>query len=112
MADPEDLAAYATIGLGATQLLAPQTAAKVFGLERLDEQTVWLTRLLGSSYLSIGAMALDPDIRDRSKAITMGSLAASGAVTALAAAGGKVPARTAVMVLAFVGGIMAALGRE
>lgn len=112
MADPKDVAAWATVALGATQVLAPQTAAKVFGLERLDDQSVWLTRLLGSSYLAIGAMALDGDIRERSKSITMTNLAGNAAVTLLAASRSGISGRTALMVVGFVGGLMSALGRD
>lgn len=112
MADPKDIAGWATIALGASQLLAPQSTAKVFGLAELDDQSVWLTRLLGSSYVSIGAMALDGDIRERSKTITMTSLAGNAGVTLLAASRSGISARTAVMVVGFVGGLMSALGRD
>jgi hypothetical protein len=108
MTDLQTAGGYATIGLGLSQALVPQTAAKVFGLDELDGQGRWLARLLGTANVALGTMALDPDLREKTQVITYGVLAGNAAVTLGGAASGSLRKRTAVMVLAFLGALVAA----
>jgi len=107
-------AALATIGLGLSQALTPRTAGRAFGLGEIEDDTsVWLARLLGAANVAFGAMGLDPKIREASRRHTLGLLGANAAVTAVAAAQGSIPKRTAVSVLGFVGLLLAlGTGRE
>src|SRR4051794_8004812 len=107
-------AAVATIGLGLSQALTPRAAGRAFGLGDLENDTsVWLARLLGAANVAIGAMGLDPKIREASRAHSLGLLGANATVTAVAAAQGRIPKRTAVSVLGFIGVLLApGTGRE
>ena len=101
------LAAISTIGLGASQALAPRQAGRVFGLGDVsDETTLWLGRLLGVANTGLGAAALRPELRTAMRPYTLGMLGANAAVTAAAGATGKIPARTALSVLAFVAALV------
>jgi hypothetical protein len=108
MTDLQTAGGWATIGLGASQVLVPQTTARVFGLDELDGQARWLARLLGTANVALGAIALDPDLREKTRTITYGVLAGNAAVTLGGATSGSLRKRTAVMVLAFLGALVAA----
>src|ERR1700761_4003719 len=101
------LAAYATIGLGVSQALVPRRAGQVFGLGVIsDDTTLWLARLLGVANSGLGAAALNPELRTAMRPYSLGMLGANAAVTAVAGATGKIPARTAMSVLAFVAALV------
>jgi hypothetical protein len=101
------VAAYATIGLGVSQALMPRQAGQVFGLGTIsDDTTLWLGRLLGVANSGLGAAALNPELRVAMRPYTLGMLGANAAVTAAAGATGKIPARTALSVLAFVAAVV------
>lgn len=97
-------AALATMGLGASQALAPQQAGQVFGLGPLtDGPTLWLARLLGVANMSIGSIALDESARRQVRPQQLGLLAGNAVVTGLAMAQGNITKRTGVSVLGFIG---------
>ena len=107
-------ASMATIGLGLSQALTPRTAGRAFGLGEIEDDTsIWLARLLGAANVTIGAMGLNPKIRDEARTHSLGLLGANAAMTTVAAAQGRIPKRTAVSVLAFIAALFAmGTGRE
>jgi hypothetical protein len=107
-ADLKTASGYATLALGAAQALTPQLAARAFGLDPLDGDAEWLGRLLGIANLTLGALFLEDEVLERSKAQRLVLLGANAGVTALAAAKGAIPKRTAVSVLAFVAALLPA----
>ena len=108
MTDLARVAALATMGLGASQALVPQTTAKVFGLDELNGQGVWLARLLGVANLALGAMSLDERLRAETDVYVYGLLAGNAVATVAATASGALPKRTAAMVLPFLAGLAGA----
>ena len=108
MTDVARLASTSTIGLGLGQALAPQTTAKVFGLQQLDEQSVWLARLLGCANVALGSLGLKDDLRDDLTPTLNAVLAGNAAVTVAAAASGGISKRTAGLVLGFIAALAAA----
>lgn len=103
----KNFSGYATIALGASQVLTPRQAGKVFGMGDIsDGNTLWLARLLGVANIALGAAALNPAARQALRPQTVGVLAANAAVTVAAAAHGQIPRRTAVSVVAFVAALL------
>ena len=108
MSDPQKAVGVAVFALGLSQALAPQTAARAFGLDPLDDQAAWVARLLGIANMGLASLSLDPSVRSSARTATRGVLAGNALATLAAGASGGIPKRTVGSVLAFVAALAAA----
>lgn len=112
MQNVQTTAAAVSMAVGAADVLAPQATAKAFGLDELDGQARWLSRLFGSASIGLGVLTLDARTRDSTRTVMRGVLLTNAAVTVAGVASGSLSKRTGALALGYIGALAAALAAD